>query len=239
MKKKPLHPLISCICITEKRPEMLLKSILSFDQQNYPNTELVISYPHDDQETKNVITEVLAVIQIRILAIEHKNGISIGVARNNAVKACHGEYVCNWDDDDFYFYSRIADQYNLMRGNGKYFQSSMITQIILFDAISSKAYLSFPHLWNGSLLCKKSHFLLHPCTDTDTAECQPVISYLASNKLILQTDLGPMLYTYVYHGQNKTDYHHFQYLLRKSTPLEDQFSQDLQNYFEQQIKINV
>jgi glycosyltransferase involved in cell wall biosynthesis len=239
MKIRPLHPLISCICITDNRPGLLLKSILSFDQQNYPNTEMVISHPENDFETKSLIAQLKRISDIRILEIERDESESIGMARNNAVSQCNGDYVCMWDDDDIYFFSRVADQYNLLQGNGKYFQASIVSQIVLFDAIKGKGFLSFPYHWGGSLLCKKQHFLAYPCTDTNQFECAPLINYLDVNHLLLQSDFSPQLYIYVYHGANETDHLSFEYLSRKSAPLEQDFSDWISGYLNQEIKLNL
>lgn len=238
MKIRPLHPLISCICITANRPEKLLKTILSFDQQSYPNKELVISYPKNDQSTKDLITQTLKAADIRILEIERNEDESIGKARNNAINICNGEYICIWDDDDIYHYSRVADQHNFMQGEGRYFQSSIITQIILYDSMTHKAYQSFQNYWTGSLMCKKQHILKYPCQDTNQFECAPVIDYLASRELILQNKLNPSLYIYVYHGSNVIDYTHFQYYLKRSTPLSEESSNRIKVHLAQELKIN-
>lgn len=239
MKIKPLHPLISCICITDRRPGMLLKSIISFDQQNYPNTELVISYPENDWETKNIISQIRQICDIRIMAITRTQCDTIGEARNDAVEQCSGEYVCIWDDDDIYFFSRIADQYNLLQGNGKYFQASIVSQIILYDAITEESYLSHSYHWAGSLLCRKKHFLANPCNHSNEFECAPVINYLHMNQLLLQSDFNPQLYIYVYHGGNKTNRYSFQYLTKRSSILGQDFTEWISGYLKQEVKLNV
>jgi glycosyltransferase involved in cell wall biosynthesis len=218
---------------------MLLKSVLSFDQQNYPNTELVITYPRTDEVTRSIVARLKQISDIKILGIERNPGETIGTARNNAVAKCNGDYVCMWDDDDIYFFSRIADQYNLLQGNGKYFQASVVSQIILFDSGKGEAYLSFPYHWGGTLLCRKDHFLAHPCINSNQFECSPVINYLHQNNLLLQSDFNPQLYIYVYHGQNKNDRMSYQYLTRKSDPLENEFAYGISEYLKQEIKLSV
>ena len=239
MKTKPLHPLVSCICITNNRPQLLLKAILSFDQQNYPNRELVVSYPKNDSESKELIKKILLIPEFNIIEIEREEGESIGTARNNAVRKCNGVYVCMWDDDDVYSHTRVADQHNLLQGNGRYFQASLISQILLFDAIKSKAYISHQYNWNGSLLCKREHLLSYPCKDSNLFECDPVIEYLESKKLLLKQGFDPQIYTYIYHGSNVTDYFHFQYLAKQGRPLADEFSYEVKSYLAQEIKINI
>lgn len=237
MKIKSLHPLISCICITQNRADMLLKSVLSFDQQNYPNKELVISYSQDDEETILIINNLLLISKIRILAIERSCGESIGKARNDAISKCNGDYICMWDDDDIFYFTRLADQYNLLQGNGRYFQSSIITQVTLFDSTTNKAYISIPYNWTGTLLCKKEYILKYPCKDSNQFECAPVIDFLESKKLILRDLLHPSLYVYVYHGSNVIDYFHFQLFIRKSQPLNKKYAQSIHDYLEQKLKI--
>ena len=239
MKVKLLHPLLSCICVTSKRPDLLLKSILSFDQQNYPNKELIISYPKNDHDTKELIEQVRAITDIIVVVVERDEHISLGLARNEAARLCNGDYICIWDDDDIYHFRRLSEQYNLLQGSGRYFQSSIIKQIILFDATIQKAYLSFENYWNSTLLCKTNHFLEHPCNDTNRFECQPVINYLLQDNLLLQSNLSPYLYTAVYHGSNVIDYYHFKYYVKKGMLLDEELAQSLHAQWEQKIKLMI
>lgn len=156
MKIKLIHPLISCICITQDRPSLLLKAIVSFDTQNYPNRELVISYPKQDIETKKLIDSILELSDMRILRIEREENESLGTARNNSIEKCNGDYICLWDDDDWYHGRRLAHQYNTMLVNGQFRDASILTRVMLFDATTQKGYLSFPYLWGGSCYAKKN-----------------------------------------------------------------------------------
>jgi len=225
MKIKLTHPLISCICITQNRPALLLKAIVSFDTQNYPNRELVISYPKHDLETKKLIDDILEVSDLRIIQIERVGNESLGFARNHAIANCNGEYICLWDDDDWYHARRLAHQYNTMLTTGKFREASILTRVMLFDAKTEQGYLSFYYLWCGSLLCKKDHILKHPFENTDVAEDASVIKYLESKKLLHYIADSAFLYLYVYHGGNALNYFHFSYYLKKSERL-DQESTD-------------
>lgn len=220
MKIKLIHPLISCICITQNRPALLLKAIVSFDTQSYPNRELIISYPKHDKETKQLINDILEVSDLRIIQIEREGNESLGTARNNAIATCNGDYICLWDDDDWYHAKRLAHQYNTMRINGQSCVASMLTRVMLFDVTTQKAYLSFPYLWCGSLLCKKDHILKHPFVDSNIAEDAEIINYLESRKLLHYITDSAFLYLYVYHGKNALGYYHFSYYLRKSELLD-------------------
>ena len=184
MKIRLTHPLISCICITQSRTALLLKAIVSFDTQNYPNRELVISYPKDDLETKHLIDEILLVSDLRIVRVERNGSESLGTARNNAIAKCNGDYICLWDDDDWYHARRLAHQYNTMLIKGQFRKASILTRVMLYDTNTQLGYLSFPYLWCGSLLCKKDLILKHPFANSDVIEDAPVVKYLESKKLL-------------------------------------------------------
>lgn len=237
MKIKLSHPLISCICITAHRPGLLLKAIVSFDTQNYPNRELVISYPKDDMETKNLIDNILEVSDLRIVRLEREGNESLGNARNHAIANCNGDYICLWDDDDWYHARRLAHQYNTMRTNGQFREASILTRVMLYDATTQKGYLSFPYLWCGSLLCKKDIILQHPFTNNKVAEDAQVIKYLESRKLVDYISDSAFLYLYVYHGSNALSYFHFSYYLKKSEQLDQESTDWMRSLLDVKVEV--
>ncbi|MBB5646267.1 glycosyltransferase family 2 protein [Pedobacter cryoconitis] len=237
MKIKLSHPLISCICITQNRPSLLLKAIVSFDTQSYPNRELVISYPKWDKETKQLIESILEVADLRIVCIEREGNESLGAARNHAIANCNGDFICLWDDDDWYHTKRLAHQYNTMRVNGQLREASILTKVMLFDVTTQKGYLSFPYLWCGSLLCKKNHILQHPFTNSDVAEDAQIVKYLESRKLLHYIPDSAFLYLYVYHGTNALSYFHFSYYLKKSDALDSESTDWIRSLLD--IKVEV
>lgn len=233
MKIKRLHPLISCICVTGHRTEMLLKAIISFDQQNYPNRELVVSYPENDDPTRKLISKLSRISELDIVVIERRIDETIGTARNNAVTKSNGEYICMWDDDDHYSFNRLADQHNFMQGQGRYFQASILIRILLYDSKKNKAFISLPNYWTGSLLCKKIHFLDHPCADNNIFECDSILEFLRSKKILHEVDLKPSLYTFIYHGGNVLNYTHFQYYTSKSRVIDQEHAESIRIEMEQ------
>jgi glycosyltransferase involved in cell wall biosynthesis len=209
------YPLISCICITNNRPELLQKAIECFESQNYPNKELVISYPQKDHLTKQVIS-TQEKSNIRILAIEREDEESLGNARNQAIIKCKGEYVCIWDDDDWYHSSRLSFQFNSMQERGQGFQASILTRILLYDTTTQQVYLSFPYSWEGTILCRKVILLQNQYKNSNIAEDSHVVSFLSSRSMLFKIEHVPYLYIYIYHGNNTWNYKHFESFLSKS-----------------------
>lgn len=211
----PNYPLISCICVTNNRPELLQKAINCFESQIYPNKELVISYPKMDTSTRNVIKNHQD-SDLRILTIEREDEESLGNARNQAIIKCRGEYVCIWDDDDWYHSSRLSFQFNSMQERGQGYQASILTRILLYDTTTKQVHLSFPYPWEGTILCRKVILLQNQYKNSNIAEDSHVVRFLSSRNLLFKIDHVPFLYVYVYHGNNTWNYKHFEAFLSKS-----------------------
>ena len=237
MKIKLTHPLISCICITSNRPELLLKSIICFDTQTYPNKELVISYPSTDLQTKSLIANISKLADITIIPIERSAHVSIGTAKNDAVSRCKGEYVCIWDDDDWYHEKRIAFQYNHLKSKARFHEASMLSKIILFDGIKQKVYHSFTYNWGGSLLCKRDILIYHKFQDANVAEDTALIKYLENKNYLNHHDEAAFLYIFQYHGHNSLDYFHYAYYTRRSELLDKVSLQQVRDLLYKQVDV--
>lgn len=224
MKIKLSHPLISCICITSNRPQMLMKSILNFDEQDYPNKELIVSYPKSDNATRNLLNKLLPLLEQSIILVEREETISLGKARNEAILKANGNYICLWDDDDYYHHMRIKYQYNNMQVNGQYREACLLTRVILFDSLKNKVYHSFPNLWPGTLLCNKNLIVKYPFSDNNIAEGHLLIQFLQENNFLHYIEDFALLYSYVYHGQNTTNYYQLFHFSKISEILDSQSS---------------
>ena len=206
-----MHPLISCICITNNRTELLLRAIVCFDAQSYPNRELVISYPKSDGNTKALINQILSISELRILPVERDEHLSIGTAKNQAIAQSKGEYICLWDDDDWYQIKRLAHQFNNMKTLFSFREACVLTQILSYDSIKQEAYHIYNYNFAGTLLCKKEILSEHPFLDTSIGEDAAIIQYLKSNHYLHYINDSSFLYIFVYHGKNEMDYFQYSY----------------------------
>jgi len=227
------QPLISCICITKNRVNFLKRAITCFAAQNYCNKELVISYPQNDNNTRLLIDKILELNDLPILRLERSDNQSVGNARNIAISKCHGDYVCVWDDDDWYHSSRLSFQFNSMQITGMGYNASVLTRLILFDQTTSKAYLSFPHCWENTLLCRKEIIFQNQYANQNKGEDSHIIKFLDGKKFLHHIIDTPFLYVYIYHGDNTWEYQHYQYLINKSELLEGSLAIDIQKLTEQ------
>lgn len=145
-------PLVSCLCVTQARPEKLRRAIDCFLAQTYPNKELLILLRAGDHATRSVVAEHRDRPSIRIHALADDDRRTLGEQRNLSIRLCRGEYFCIWDDDDWYHPERIETQASALRRYHK--AACLLTHLLLFDVPTGQAYLSEMRLWEGSVLCR-------------------------------------------------------------------------------------
>lgn len=216
--------LISCVCVTRKKPDLLKRSIECFLAQTYDNKELIILYEDDDLETEDVIgAGYPPESNIRLFRVSAHPKMALGELRNLAIKAARGEFICQWDDDDWYHVSRLEEQYTKLFSEGHH--GSILTQWLVFDCLTTTGYISNVRLWEGSVLCRKSVLQEKAYEEKPLGEDTATIEYLAARESLCLMDEMPGLYIYVYHGNNSWDYEHWSEIFRCSTPLSAEDSQ--------------
>jgi glycosyltransferase involved in cell wall biosynthesis len=203
------NPLVSCLCVSFGRPENLKRAISYFNAQSYPNKELIIISKEYEQAYQDIITTG-SQSEIKYYYCNHLNDLTLGDLRNMAINKASGEYVCIWDDDDWFHYERIKIQIDECIKNKK--SGSVLPYYLLYDNLNREAYMSIMLTPPASVLCKRS--LINES-----------ISYLRLNKgedtsfvkdlnreNALFPLINPLLYIYVFHGANTWDHQHFKKL---------------------------
>jgi glycosyltransferase involved in cell wall biosynthesis len=191
--------------------------------QTYQNKELIILYEDDDAATENFVGAGFPNdTGIRLFLVAAHPKITLGQLRNLAINAARGEFICQWDDDDWYHMNRLQQQYDKLFTEGRH--GSILTQWLVFDSVTGTAYASNVRLWEGSIVCRKSVLQFKAYGDKPLGEDTDTIEYLASiNSLYLMNKM-PGLYIYVYHGNNSWDYEHWNEIFRASSALSIQDS---------------
>lgn len=197
--------LISCLCVTRKRPEFLLRAIESFKSQTYPKKELVIIYEDDDDETIR-IAEQIKDEEIKLFKISANPKLSLGALRNISIDKSEGKYLCQWDDDDWYHCERLEVQLNAIKQSYK--KASVLVYWIIYDGSKGMTYFSFPNPWPGSIMCEREFLVSEKYPDLTQGEDMEPLIKLSSTGSICPI-VRPDLYIYSFHGKNTYDYDHF------------------------------
>lgn len=201
-----LKPLVSCLCVSTDRPSFLSKTIESFDHQTYPNKELIIVSAAYDAVYESLIS-AKSTGQIKYYWPDQKATITLGELRNLAIDKCEGDFFCVWDDDDWYHCKRIELQLTDVLRSKK--AGSITPFYLLYDRVNLKAYMSVPIPLPASLLCRKNS--LAPqlrYKDLPKSEDDTFIFDLNQQNILFPT-INPVIYIYVYHGNNTWGNNHF------------------------------
>ena len=194
-------PLISCLCPTKNNPNMVKKAIDCFNNQTYPNKELILVT--DERNPYLEILETFVSDNIKLFKAPH--GSVIGKLRNISVDNASGEYIATWDDDDISFDNRLTEQYKSIIESGK--EVCYLTNTLIKDNINNIVGLSRKGLCiDCTMLALKSTF---PMYDNKASypniEDVPVKKYYMEKGQIQWLN-KPHLYIYNIHGENTCPY---------------------------------
>jgi glycosyltransferase involved in cell wall biosynthesis len=142
--------LISCLCPTRDRRPYIPLAIRAFQNQTYPNRELLILDDGDDP-VLDLIPNDPRIVYTRGAQPPR----TLGAKLNALALTAHGQICCNWDDDDWSSPDRLAHQYQTLIRSQK--QVTGFNAIFYWDTTTSRAHI---WRWWGSKLysCGSSHF---------------------------------------------------------------------------------
>jgi len=225
------YPLISCICITRNRPHLLQRAIACFIAQIYEHKEIVILFEIGDTATEKIIQQIPSSVKLKVIVTDKTENRNLGYLRNIAINAADGEYICQWDDDDWYHVERLSYQYHFIQNTN--YKGSILSRWLLFDHITRRAYNSCIRLWEGSILCTKEALLQKEYEDKKRGEDTAVIMFLSSKRLLKPIPAMSHLYIYNFHGKNTFEYNHFKGFLPYSIPLGANINIEVENILQQ------
>ena len=226
MKPDNNQPLISCLCVTHKKPDMLQRVINCFYNQSYKNKQLVIVYEDFDTPTHEFVINSKFDDNVKIIMIDSSKGkIPLGELRNISIREADGEYITQWDDDDWFDPERLLSQMEILLAENK--PACVLSRWIVFNSYTNKAYLSNRRLWEGSILCRKDIIQQNPYLAISKGEDSSVVEFLHQNGDLHLIEDMPHLYVYIYHGDNTWEAAHFNQIFDFSTELSESYSMDV------------
>lgn len=222
------QPLISCICVTRGKPLFLERAIRCFVSQTYANKQLVILFEDDDPETAAFLKTLPPDPAFKIVEAQRS---TLGQLRNMAIQAADGDFVCQWDDDDWFHAARLEYLYAVSVASGR--PGVVMMRWILFDATSGRGYTSHLRLWEGSILCRKNILPAEGYENKSIGEDTSLIKGLFDDDLLYPLTQAPHLYVYVYHGGNTWNAAHWAPIFAASTRLPEETNRELAGILDQ------
>jgi glycosyltransferase involved in cell wall biosynthesis len=106
-------PTVSCLMVTADRRRLCRRAICCYKRQTYPDRELVVV---DDGEQD--LLPVLSAVpdeELTYVQLESDKNYTLGRLRNVALESANGQFMAQWDDDDWYHPERIETQAQVLR----------------------------------------------------------------------------------------------------------------------------
>src|SRR5699024_6036024 len=105
-------PKVSCLMVTADRKQLMRRSVRCFQNQTYPNKELIVI--DDGKQDLDELLDPLPSHQLSYVKLASCPENNLGKLRNRSLKEANGDFLIQWDDDDWYHPERIAIQSRIL-----------------------------------------------------------------------------------------------------------------------------
>lgn len=185
------RPFVTAMCLTRNRRPWLPQAIRCFQNQTYPNKELLILA--DGADVRDIVPE-----DERIRLIQIEEGRLIGEKRNFAAEHAHGEILAHWDDDDCSGPRRLEDQVARLQQDGK-----AVTSYYSMYFTDGRQWWLFKDRSAaiGTSLCyKKSWWRKNPFNAVQVGEDGEFAGYAARKNQLSKAPAGDLLVASIHSG---------------------------------------
>lgn len=196
------RPMVSCLMVTQDRPDLAARAIQCFLAQSYPNRELIVI----DDGTSDQLQQGIEAICIPSIKFHRlpRSKLNLGELRNFAVEKSAGRFVCQWDDDDLCDPDRLTVQMAAITALAA--DACFLWREQLWWPRRRILAVSIRRIWEGTMICAKNN--LPPYPPLRRGEDTPLAYHLWRTARVVMLD-EPRLYTYVCHGANTFGDSHF------------------------------
>lgn len=207
------NPKVSCLMVTANRRKLARRAVECFKNQSYENKELVIV--DDGQEDYGPILEDLPADQVNYIKLKKEPDFVLGKLRNRSLEEASGEYLIQWDDDDWYHEDRIKIQADVL---SKGYDACCLSSALMH--LDSEEFMAHPYVGvlpdgiPGSIMHRKSDEIRYP--ETRRAEDTVYLKEWMKKRYCKLDDHYNYLFLRAYHGNNTWEKEHFRRRIRNS-----------------------
>jgi glycosyltransferase involved in cell wall biosynthesis len=194
--------LVSCLTVTKERLDLLPRAVTCFQQQSYPDRELIIVNDAEDG-TKEYVASLRdeRIVYVRV----EQRGLRLGEQRNLALAHARGAYVAQWDDDDWYHLDRIAAQVTVLEEAQA--DVCLLERLTLAWPERNLFLLSKRRPWENTMLARSRDLPTYEAV-SQGEDSAFVKACRTRGQKVCHLD-RPDLYVYVVHGRNTCSAGHF------------------------------
>lgn len=204
---------VSCLMVTANRKMLAKRAVQCFINQSYPNKELVI-IDDGDQDYTDILSDIPAG-ELKYVRLKKEPDFVLGKLRNRSLNEANGDYLVQWDDDDWYHPQRIETQAAVL---DKGYDACCISSAIMH--LDTEEFTDHPYIGilpdgiPGSIMHRRSDTIRYP--ETRRAEDTVYLNDWIEKKYFKLDDSYNHLFLRAYHGRNTWEQNHFKRRLRNS-----------------------
>lgn len=205
-RAKNQQPKVSCLMVTANRKHLMRRSILCFKNQKYASKELVII--DDGEQDLGDALEILPASELKYIKLEKKPDNTLGKLRNRSLDEADGDFLIQWDDDDWYHPERISVQAEtLVEG----FDACCLSGALMH--LDEEPYMQHPYVGYlpdgipGSIMHRADSSIRYP--HTRRAEDTVFLKQWMEKRYLQLPNKYSHLFIRCYHGANTWEKDHF------------------------------
>jgi glycosyltransferase involved in cell wall biosynthesis len=182
------------------------RSIKCFLNQQYDNKEMVV-IDDGEQDLEEVLQEVPS-SQLQYVKLQKKPENTLGKLRNRSLKEATGDFLIQWDDDDWYHPERILMQSKVLK-NG--YDACCLSGALMH--LDEKPYMDHPYIGflpdgiPGSIMHRRDNNIQYP--HKRRAEDTIYLKKWMQKRYLQLPDEYSYLFIRCYHGANTWEKEHF------------------------------
>lgn len=199
--------------VTANRKHLAKRAVECFLNQTYANKELVII--DDGDEDYSSILNNVPPEQLKYIRLKKEPDFVLGKLRNRSLDEATGDYLIQWDDDDWYHSSRIEIQAGIL---DKGYDACCLSSSLMH--LDTKEFLHHPYVGilpdgiPGSIMHRRDEHIRYP--ETRRAEDTVYLKEWMRKKYYKLDDSYNHLFLRAFHGDNTWEQEHFKRRIRNS-----------------------
>ncbi len=206
-------PRVSCLMVTANRMRLAERAVNCFKNQTYPNKELVVI--DDGKEDYSPLFQGIEPRDITYVRIPRTSKLVLGTLRNIALEYAQGNYLVQWDDDDWYHPQRIAFQAAYLdQGYDACCLSASLMHLDNHDFFSLPYIGYLPNGIPGSIMHRRSDSIRYP--EFRRAEDTVYLRHWMKRRYAKLPEEHAGLFIRCFHGSNTWEEEHFTRRIRNS-----------------------
>jgi len=201
--------------VTANRRRLCRRAIRCYNRQTYPNRELVVV--DDGEQSLDPVLDAVPDSELSYVELSPDSDRPLGALRNIALDAASGDFLTQWDDDDWYHSDRVREQAEVLLEG---YDACCLHGTLMH--LDSEEYFFHPYVGYlsdgvpGTIMHRNDGNIRYP--EKRRAEDTVYLKGWKKKRFKLLSKLKNHLFIRCFHGENTWEKDHFMTRMRNTIP---------------------